>query len=192
MRNKSKKIYGFGVNDLDENVFEDCVNSKIYRLWSNMLQRCFSDKYKTKNKSYKDVRCCDEWFSLKRFKEDIVSFENFNKFLEDGWNLDKDILSKDCKIYSKETCCFIPNLLNKAITVREVKGLPTGVFKRDLSKSKPYIVLLNKYGKLKYCGLFSTIEEASYVYEYEKRCYLQELCSHYNLIDKIMRAIIIQ
>lgn len=46
-----------------------------------------------------------------------------------GWALDKDILVKGNKIYSPETCCFVPQEINNLFTKRKsCRGtLPIGV-----------------------------------------------------------------
>lgn len=109
---KKNKIYGVGFND-----YEGCVRTngetlKSYNVWRNMISRC----YNTKNSRYiwyglKGVKVCDEW----------LLFSNFKKWFDenyiDGYCLDKDIKQKgvDCKVYSPETCLFIP----KSENVRE-------------------------------------------------------------------------
>lgn len=94
-----------------------------YSRWTSMLTRCFSKKYKTKHGAYKDVTCCEEW----------LTFSNFKRWMEQqDWEnkqLDKDLLVYQNKVYSPETCCFIPQSLNKFMTKNNVcRGeLPIGV-----------------------------------------------------------------
>lgn len=84
---------------------EDLVK-KARQLWNGIHKRVRKDP------SYRNVKICEEW----------NKFDNFLKWfryqVEMGWyrygrHLDKDILSpKHAKIYSPETCCFVPPRVN--------------------------------------------------------------------------------
>lgn len=110
MRNKIKKVYGVGINDADYHVKPAGVKCQFYRCWSDMLKRCYSDKYKNINKGYYECTVCDEW----------LTFSNFKRWVEDqdwqGKQLDKDIIGLGNKKYSPETCCFIDKLTNTFVT----------------------------------------------------------------------------
>lgn len=64
----------------------------------------------TKMATYKDCSVCDEW----------LCYANFEKWYDDNYyevnneemNLDKDILVKENKIYSPNTCIFVPQRIN--------------------------------------------------------------------------------
>ena len=43
------------------------------------------------------------------------------QFLIEKWEIDKDVLLKGNKIYSEDTCVFIPPCLNLMLTKREKK-----------------------------------------------------------------------
>ena len=75
---KNKLIHGVGINDAD---YKLCIveelpktnskrNQKIvwecpfYSRWRGMLERCFSNSFKTKHPTYKDVTCCEEWLTF--------------------------------------------------------------------------------------------------------------------------------
>ena len=51
-----------------------------------------------------------------------------------GWELDKDILVKGNKIYSPDTCCFVPKEVNTVFTKRQSKrgDYPIGVIKKAI------------------------------------------------------------
>lgn len=56
-----------------------------------------------------------------------------------GWSLDKDLLGKDCGIYSPETCVFLPNIINAAI-IRTNKEKKTFIsFSRGKHRLKFYL-----------------------------------------------------
>lgn len=114
IKNKlAKNIFGVG----SLGYADSRKDVKKYKLWYNMLSRC----YNIKDKSYKyygekGVTVCERWLRYDLFLEDVELVEGFNK--EDFYNkkifLDKDYKSDtDNKIYSLETCKFISNLDNQ-------------------------------------------------------------------------------
>ena len=104
-----------------------------------MIQRCYKE-YNTTKKTYKDVFVCNEW----------LCYENFEKWFEDNYyvvnneimNLDKDILIKGNRIYSPETCCFVPRRLNilfvntnKKEVIKEITDLYIGKVDNKIIKA---------------------------------------------------------
>lgn len=92
---------------------------KFYRDWHNMLKRCYSGS----NKTYSDCYVCDDWLILSNFKD------WFDNNCVEGFQLDKDLLTKNNKEYGPETCNYIPHQLNKLFcNSGATKGeFPTGV-----------------------------------------------------------------
>lgn len=142
---------------------------KAYNCWSGMLERCYSDKYHlTCRYKGRGVKVCDDWHN----------YQTFAKWFKDnyieGFELDKDILSG--KLYSPETCVFIPKELNTFFTARhKARGeYPLGVGYDKLSK-KFQVNLNNGKGKGVYLGLHSTPEDAFQVYKREK----EKMCKAY-------------
>lgn len=89
------------------------TQTKEYNTWRSMLGRCFNEELKRKNPTYKDVTCCKEWLWYDNFYEWLHNQENFEKWLiNERWCLDKDIIVKGNKIYSPETCCLVPHVVN--------------------------------------------------------------------------------
>ena len=121
------KVFGVGVNDA-KYVTQPTVDGKVkpchfYRVWTNMLNRCYSEVYQEKQKSYIGCSVCDEWLVFSNFKRWMESQDWQNK------QLDKDILSSGSKIYSPETCAFVDRDTNIFITdSASARGnLPIGV-----------------------------------------------------------------
>jgi hypothetical protein len=83
-----------------------------YQLWAGVLQRTHSETYKRKNPTYYNATMSDDWLSLCQFYDDIHTMEHGYKY---GLHLDKDILSRDDKHYSKETCLFVTPAINQAV-----------------------------------------------------------------------------
>lgn len=102
----SKLVCGVGINDYEGRIKVDGKHIKSYEVWRDMLKRC----YVNKNSTYKDCTVCEEWLSFKNFK---LWYDN--QYKEDGWQLDKDILVHNNKVYSPDTCRFVPRDINTLI-----------------------------------------------------------------------------
>ena len=159
-------VLGVGVNDLDV-----CARGNIcYEIWHSILQRTVDEKYKLLNKAYKDASICDEWLLLSNFKA------WFDEYYVEGYCIDKDLLGLKSKVYSPDTCCFLPAEINAAITREKFeRELPIGVMRyKDRFKA---------VCRLKYLGIFDTVEEAKTAYLKEKKKRITELANKWK--DKI-------
>lgn len=155
-----KLIYGIGINDADYPLYiTETINGKskiiwncpYYLRWKNMMQRVYSEKCRHKYPTYKDCTVCDEW----------LYFSNFKAWMEmqdwEGKCLDKDILHKGNKVYSPETCVFVPHIVN---CLNLDCGKETGITKKRNSKmftprcNNPFT------GKQERLGTFKTIGES--------------------------------
>lgn len=172
-----KLLLGRGVNDWNQSTYIKGKPIREYELWSGMIKRCFSLKYKESRKTYTDVSCCDEWLSMTKFIIDVSGLENYNRWLSGGWCLDKDILIKGNKKYSIDTCCFVPKEINSLFTKsNSLRGeLPIGVQKIDYSKyhknmksNVAYRVQLWLNGKRRTLGHYQTVSDAFNAYKQAK------------------------
>lgn len=92
---------------------------KCYDYWKTMIMRSYSFQYSEEHPTYKDVYVCEEWLDYQNF----AKWYYCQDYIQKGYNLDKDLLQIDNLEYSPNTCCFLPQEINKAITVRkEVRG----------------------------------------------------------------------
>lgn len=194
---KIKLVYGWGINDIDYPVTRyGVVNNKqkiiwtcpYYEDWAKMIQRCFDQKRIIKFPTYKNCTICEEW----------KYFSNFIKWVDSQPNrdwqnccLDKDILCKDEKTYSPETCAYITKELNGFILdSRKSRGiLMIGVTYGD-SKQKPFRSRCNNpfTGKCEYLGLFSSELEAHLAWKakkHEHACNFAKLQKDERLIKKL-------
>jgi len=89
---------------------------KSYSTWANMLQRCYSKTYHAKKPTYIECYVTEEWLNFQNFAEWFE--KNYNPEIMERWSLDKDILVKGNKVYSPETCCFVPYEINNKFTSR--------------------------------------------------------------------------
>lgn len=161
-------VFGKGV--VGDNVTKvKGVTTKLYNLWCGMLERCYSETFHKKYPSYKDCTVVDEWLYLDNFK---VWFEEHYK---EGLDLDKDLLIDGNKIYSPDTCVFVPPTLNNLIKYNKTlkKGsLPTSV--REF-RGKYYSYTSDK----KCLGGFYTPEEAFMAYKNWKESKIKSLAKKY-------------
>lgn len=159
-------VLGVGINDLDV-----CARGNTcYEIWHSILQRTIDEKYKLLHKAYKDASICDEWLLLSNFKA------WFDEHYVEGYCIEKDLLGLKSKVYSPDTCCFLPAEINSAITREKFeRELPIGVMRyKDRFKA---------VCRLKYLGIFDTVEEAKTAYLKEKKRYITELANKWK--DKI-------
>lgn len=99
-------VLGFGINDSKTPVMHGTKKELAYKTWTSMIRRCYSEKYHKYKPTYIGCHVCDEWKYYSNFEK------WFNENFKEGFVLDKDILVKGNKIYSPQTCCFVPPHIN--------------------------------------------------------------------------------
>ena len=147
---------------------------KEYYLWRSMLRRCYDEKHIEKKNNYKGCTVSENFKSFKYFKEWCNKQIGFDQV---GWHLDKDILVRGNKVYSEDTCCFVPCEINVIFTDRSAtKGeYPVGVY---YNKSrKKYVARVSKHGCLKHIGIFTSVEEAVAAYNKEKESHIKDVAN---------------
>jgi len=182
MGGKRSLVLGVGVNDWAGNISVGGKKIREYQLWKNMLERCFSGEYKQNRPTYQDVTCSKDWLSMTNFIEDVSQMKGFGF---DGWALDKDILQKGSKLYSKDTCCFVPADVNQLLVkCDKARGeWPVGVYFHK--PSGKFTARLNINGKKKHLGLFNTPEEAFRVYKLAKEAQIKAVAEKWkHLLDE--------
>lgn len=161
--------------------------TKEYSVWSKMLERCYNENYQEKCPSYKGCTVSENFKNFQYFAEWC---NNQRGFGNKGWELDKDILGNG-KVYSEDTCCFIPkelNLLFMSTTPRK-GNLPTGC---TLRKNGKLQVRIKNENFTKYLGVFSSVEEAMKVYQKAKYEIFKEKAEKfkYCLDEKVYNGIL--
>lgn len=152
-------------------------NKEAYSLWLGIFKRVYDLEYHKRQPTYSSVTICKEWHNFQNFAEWCYSQPFFNAKDDRGnpYQLDKDFLSSENKVYSSETCCFIPSCINKLLkpTQRAKGAFPTGVcLNKNAGKFLSY---MDKFGKRVYLGYYQTCEEALKVYSREKELYVKEV-----------------
>mgnify|MGYP001235079878 CR=1 FL=1 len=154
--------------------------TNYYSVWRNMIERCYNIEYNIKYPTYMGCLVVEEWHNFQNFAQWF--YENYNPEIMEGWHLDKDILVKGNKLYSPETCCFVPHEINGIFTDRKIKrdNIPCGVHKHR----NKFQVKMNFYGKYTRIGAFYTPEEAFQAYKTAKEKYIKEVADKWkNKID---------
>ena len=170
----------FGVGYLGEGKYKVSENRKLtdeFKIWYHMLQRCHDPKYHEKEPTYKD--CTVEDY--------LLNFQHMCKWLENNYYeipgekmcLDKDILNKGNKIYSKDTCIFVPQRINTLFTKSDKSRGKNPIGTYQLSSGNYQVHCSNAYGKSVYLGSYSTKEEAFRVYKEYKEKVIKEVIDSY-------------
>lgn len=114
-------IYGVGMIGIR---YSAKVGDKIcreYYTWKNMLYRCYSGKYSKKYSTHDDVIVCKDWLCFENFYEWLHKQSNVENFLKgNNWILNRNIIVKDCNVYSPETCCLVPQNVNRLFIEQEL------------------------------------------------------------------------
>lgn len=186
-----KLVYGVGNTDGLKCRLDGKRMTPMYTLWSNMLSRCYGSKTQARQPTYQGCEVSDNFKSFKFFTEWCQEQIGFGK---EGYALDKDLLVQGNKIYSENTCVFLPRLVNQALTTQKHKksGLPSGVYRRPLVKTNIYQSTLTRYGVLHILCKSDSIEECFLVYKREKESYLKELAEMFkdNIDVRVYNALI--
>ncbi len=86
-----------------------------YVHWSSMINRCYNDKVHATHPSYIESEVDEKWLEFAYFYEhfnEIEGYEEWLKYPNKKWHLDKDIKIKNNKIYSIENCILVENSVN--------------------------------------------------------------------------------
>lgn len=178
---KALNVHGVGINDYNGAVVNNGKVLKSYQVWVCMLNRCYDKKHHKKHPSYTSCSACDEWLRFSKFKM------WFDANYIEGCYLDKDILVKGNKVYSPETCCFVPREINNVIeNARSRRGnTPMGVFERN----GRYLSYVRVNEKRIYLGTFDTIEKAFEIMKERKEMYIKDLAKKYYNKGKIAKNV---
>ena len=182
-KGKIKCVYEprtFGVGYLGEGGYSSRENgkeTKCYNTWVSMLRRCYDDKTQEKYPTYKECELCTEWHNFQNFAHWYEN--NYYQIEDEVMCLDKDILCKGNKIYSPETCCFVPEKINTLfVKCDNSRGNnPIGTYQLPSGNYRVYCN--NGYGEDIYLGTYFNKEEAFRVYKQYKEKVIKEVIDSY-------------
>ena len=172
-----REYYGVGFLGRAYCKNEKFVDSLSFKTWEWMLQRCYSDKALKRNPTYMPCYVCEEWHEYYNFK---VWFEqNYYTIEDEIMEIDKDILFKNNKIYSPETCIFLPHCINSIFCKTDAKRgkYPIGVsYHKRIGKFSSYCTINNQRIHL---GYHNTSEDAFNTYKSFKEQYIKRIADKY-------------
>lgn len=163
-------VYGVGV--LGEKLpLKEGTGSKEYSVWVRMLDRCYNKNNK-KTPTYEGCTVSKDFLHFHKFKGWCSEQVGFGK---EGFALDKDILSGGSKVYSPETCVFVPQEINNFLTNIKSEGNSHHVGAYFDKKSGKYKVCFSRYSKTTNLGYFDCIVKAAQTYKEAKENHAKEL-----------------
>lgn len=169
--NTSLPFYGVGYNSRRKHkVTIRGKKTRAYVAWSHMLTRCYCTKTHKKQPTYIGCSVDERFYDFQDFADWFYGQE----FNSAGYQLDKDLLVPDNKVYSPETCCLIPKELNCLLLDSSASRgrYPQGVtFNKRTGR---YQARLWMSGKLQSLGHFDCPNKAYQAYKTTKEKYVKE------------------
>lgn len=162
-----------GVGVVGKPLTKDISSSKAYKNWCRILIRCYSEAQRYKHLSYKGCTVSDYFLTFTNFEDWYYKQNNWDN---PYFVLDKDLLcGKGSKIYSEDTCVFIPKELNSLLTTTKASrgSLPLGVCKPKKGR-KGFRACICKDNKNYELGVFDNIQDAFLAYKMAREGYLKE------------------
>lgn len=117
---------------------KDPIKLAVTKLWLGMIQRCYEEGYGEKFPAYSKCSVISDWHNLQNFKAWVKQQTSLG-FYQEGWELDKDLLVRGNKVYSPDTCVFLPGRLNQLQQVKKnshYNFLPGVNFDKEKNKFK--------------------------------------------------------
>lgn len=177
--------------------YKKSTHKKIYEIWRDMLRRCYDEKRLKKYPTYRGCEVCEEWHNFQNFAQWYE--ENYYEIEGQKMCLDKDILIKGNKIYSPQTCMFVPHRINVLFTKsNNIRGeYPIGIdYQKRSDKLRVRCEICEEgYKKRIYLGVFppNEIEKAFMAYKTFKEKYIKQVADEYKdlIPDKLYKALYI-
>lgn len=174
-------FYGVGFNSgkfgysASEKVGGKWVSLKRYSVWSSMIKRCYSGELAV----YEDVVVSPVWHDYQDFCLWWEAQPLYKR--QDNWQLDKDIISPESRIYSPETCRLVPTPINLLIKKMGNRSCVQGVnyHKRDKA-FRAFVVDANGLHKEK--NGFKSESDAFLWYKIEKEIVVKQLAEKYKSV----------
>lgn len=153
-------VLGFGINDSEHQIAKRKTTELSYKEWTSMIRRCYSPKYHKKKPTYIGCQVCDEWKYFSNFER------WFLKNYKDGYVLDKDVLIQGNRVYSPNTCCFVPTHINCLLPSKNIRR---GLYKLGVYVQNGKYVAQCCIGKVqRRVGVFDNEDDAHEAYKKAK------------------------
>jgi hypothetical protein len=147
--------------------------TRLGQYWANIQIRCSSPSHLARRPTYEG---CENKFT---------SFQEFGDWAtvqigyDEHWPIDKDLLSKGSKVYSEDTCLFLPPAINSFLVERHKSksGMPCGVTYNPISNT--FTVSGGRIDRYDKALRFKTVEEAQQHYIRKKKLKAEDLANEY-------------
>lgn len=156
------------------------VKTHAYQTFSNMVTRTQAGgKYQARQPSY--IGCQNGFESFQAFTDWAIQQVGY---AVPGFELDKDLLVPGNKVYSPETCCFLPAQINLALhrdQLGKKSDYPVGICTYNKNGLKARISIDGKLISLAYTTTDTPENRAflSNLYERAKQTYLHQLAERF-------------
>lgn len=183
-------MYGRGYHGL----LYTSSKEESYQRWHWMMNRCYSQAVHELYSEYENCTVCKEWLNYSNFKLWYEEHQDSIKSFDESFDLDKDILIKGNLVYSPETVCLVPKIINTLFvntSGRKNRGkYPLGVYYEKEKDS--YRACMSFWGKRIKLGTFDTAEDAFCRYKEYKEDFIKDMAEQYKekIPDKIYQAMI--
>ena len=161
----TRLTYGVGYNSKrDHQTTIDGKPTIAYSTWHSMMSRCYDQKTLKRSPTYIGCNVADDWHDYQDFADWFYS-HNYSSM---GYQLDKDLILPNNKIYSSSTCAFVPHELNSLLLVaKSLRGeFPQGVYMDKRRDKLMAIIRIN--GERRFLGVFDCPDEAHQAYKLAK------------------------
>ena len=168
-------VYNTGFTGIGE--FTSKSHGKAYKVWQSMLERGYSDKWHEKYPTYKNVSVHISWHNFQTFAKWFID-SNY----KEGWQLDKDLMVKGNKVYSEDTCIFIPARLNTFLANTHSTNTSGHAGVRYVEHRNKWTATIHIEGKNKYLGYFTQKEDAIEAYATARSTESEKLKEQYSSV----------
>ena len=160
-------------------------NNKAYGVWYHMLRLVKNDP--------DNNAICEEWKDYNNFLEWYD--KNYYSLDDEKMDLLKDIFDRNNKLFSPDTCVFVPYRITRLLKGKPSKtDLPVGVGKKKNSDMYYSTCSVIKHGKkttFRHSG-FNSPDEAFMQYLKDRKQYIRDVADayRYDIPEKLYYAII--
>lgn len=161
-------------------------------VWSGLVDRCkLNGKTQTKYPTYSGSE--NHFGTYQLFVDWAIQEHGYYNKDTSGkyWNLDKDLLVRGNKVYSPETCIFVPHRVNCLLTTRLAGrgSLPLGVyFEGKVGRFRANCQI--NTGKPKFLGYYDSPEEAHKAWQLAKAERIRGVSLDTSLGNRLQAALI--
>ena len=123
---------------------------RSYVTWKHMIERCYSENERYKNKSYYNCSVNTEWLCFANFEKWYES--NYYEVKNEKMHIDKDILKRGNREYSSNNCVIVPQTLNNVFRYPHIITKDNNIlegYKKCIPQhtyDKIYNALINEWG----------------------------------------------